>query len=362
MTYSPTDHFPSLFGIGLTRRAPFTRHRHHRGVHWRTGLVQPRPTYRLPAASGRLEFLEHRTPDGLSFAAVHNSRGLWSVVFEGVGWAHLPDAVAVDPALVYVKAITVTGPGRIDAALRHARSIKSPKVASSVIDEIARIHPVPATQSKTYLEVTYRGRALADRGARTIVLAELARRVPELLARMADSGGGAVRMVGTLDLQEIVQAAYDPITDRSGPPRRGRPGGNSSGPVAAEEYWDAYHHDTAWSITWQTQDVPRTSIGPGVVADLTDPQNGLMNRRAALLLLPRSPQTSTPLSLLVTATVGEHTHLDAAAAAVESAADAVAIQLRRCRGSQAAAFAATLPIGFAHTEHGASPDQPGELR
>ena len=64
---------------------------------------------------------------------------------------------------------------------------------------------------------------------------------------------------------------------------------------------------------------------------------------------------------MVTATVTSAEELIQAAATVESRAGAIPLRLRRCYGSQAAAFATTLPVGFVPWEHTVVPARVREL-
>ncbi len=62
-------------------------------------------------------------------------------------------------------------------------------------------------------------------------------------------------------------------------------------------------------------------------------------------------------SILMTATVADAANLERAVATMESRAGATQLRVRRCVGSQAAAFAATLPAGFVPWEHTIIPDK-----
>ena len=66
-------------------------------------------------------------------------------------------------------------------------------------------------------------------------------------------------------------------------------------------------------------------------------------------------------SLLVTVTVTSPERLDQAVSTMTSQAGRVPMRLRRCYGSQAAAFAATLPAGFVPWEHTVIPDRVREI-
>jgi hypothetical protein len=156
-------------------------------------------------------------------------------------------------------------------------------------------------------------------------------------------------------------------------------------------------------------DAPRAGIEATALAGLLAPQDGLLRKRVALLLRPAAPHSSAAAAeqdaatatfnasggsvrgrvtagasarvrateqarhevaagavlvrfdLTVTATVADPEHLPDAICAVEGAAGAVPLRLRRTNGSQAAAFAATLPVGFLPFEHTLLPDKAREL-
>jgi hypothetical protein len=164
-----------------------------------------------------------------------------------------------------------------------------------------------------------------------------------------------------------------------------------AGPDAADEEWDRYRHDGAWSITWGWQESPRQHVTAGVLTRLLSPSRHA--KRVTLIYRPlaagdaarvlesqvnaaafrdayrraqhrdetardaadRSRAVAAAveeargagvvlMSLYVTTTVTGLDDLDDAAADVESRADQARIQLRRAYGAQSAGFAATLPL------------------
>ena len=254
------------------------------------------------------------------------------------------------------------------------------------------------------------------------MLEELARRVPGICAGLAEAGGGTVDMVTGAELAAVLATAYDPThnpgqapDDLGGPDR---PDGarvdvgelwRGAGPVAAVESWGSYRHDSGTSITWEMTETPRSSVPATALAALSGPHPDLDRKRVALIVRPYAADRSTRqaesdaatavfnagnsarrrrvsatesarvsateqsrhevasgavlvrFSLLVTATVTDPDRLPAAEAAVTTRAGTVPIRLRRCHGTQAAAFAATLPAGFVPTEHTRVSDRLREL-
>lgn len=417
-------------GPAITRRAVFTRHTARGGHLWRSGVFSPNRDsgVTLPGMAGRLEMLEHVDATGQPFAIVHDRRrgGLWTLVLRAdadgpgmaeaeqvdtwvAGWSRFLATAGTDPALLACKVVVDTAPDPgtgLVTAVASAQAKDAPALAVAVMTECAHAYPALAASNATWVELTYRGRVIARKGERETVLGELARRVPGLVQSLTEAGGGAVTPATAVELTTVVRTAYDPAAHLDD---AAAPSWADAGPVAAQESWDAYRHDSGWSVSWEMDDAPRAGIDATALAHLMAPQVGLVRKRVALLLRPHSPDSSARaaendaatatfnataagprgripaaaslrmrateqarhevatgavlvrFNLLVTATVTDGEDLDHAAAAVESAAGAVPLRLRRCHGSQAAAFATTLPIGFIPSEHTVIPEKLREL-
>ena len=170
-----------------------------------------------------------------------------------------------------------------------------------------------------------------------------------------------------------------------------------AGPVASRELWGELIHDSARSITWEMHGAPRSKITENALTHLLVPHADFARKRVALLYRPHTPDESTRVaerdastanfvaqqskkrpsasaqlvqraaeqsrqevaagaasirfSLMVTATVRYDGDMAQAVSTLESRGRAVPIRLRRVYGAQAAAFAATLPVGFIPWEH-----------
>ncbi|MGQ0846560.1 MAG: SCO6880 family protein [Sporichthyaceae bacterium] len=417
-------------GPALTRRVVFHRHRAVGGTEWRAGTFSRNadPTVTLPGMAGRLQLLEQADAMGVPFAVVHDRRhgGLWTLVArcdaDGpgmaeteqvdtwvAGWARFLATAGTDTALTAAKVIVDTAPDpgtRLATAVRDTAAPGAPALAVAVMGECAATYPALAARNTTWVELTFRGRALARKGERDLVLAELARRVPGVLDGLAAAGGGSVSMATATEIAATVRSAYDPAAHVDDDP-----GVEwcDAGPLAATEQWASYRHDSGLSVSWAMHDAPRAGIEATALGHLLAPQPGLARKRVAILLRPAPPDASARaaendaatatfnagggtvrgrvtasnslrvrateqarhevatgavlvrFSVLVTATVTDPADLDTATAAVESAAGAVPLRLRRCDGSQAGAFAATLPIGFLPHLHTLISDKAREL-
>jgi hypothetical protein len=236
---------------------------------------------------------------------------------------------------------------------------------------------------------------------------QIGNRLPEIMRRMSATGVGGTRAMTVAEVAEMVRVAYDPAvaTEVESLKAQGEPPGiawDSAGPVASAEDWDYLRHDSGASITWQMVEAPRGAIQSQVLAPLLEPGKEFLRKRVTLVYRPHSPSEAarvadgdvrtmigqatarkgearatdslelqaarqsaaeeaagagmTRFSLLLTATVGDPVGLARAVDAVEEAAGASRVVLRRCYGAQSASFAAALGVGVVLNKHVAVPD------
>lgn len=373
-------------------------------------------TTRLPGMLAQTAVLESVDGFGRRFAVVRSTGGLYSITArcsaEGpsmqdqeqvdrwvAGWSTVLSSAGQESGLQCLKAITASEPdpgGRLPAMVSNLRASSSPELADAVMAECVATLPATSSEVSTYVELTYRGRFLSRRGDQAAILAELARKVPGLVAMLQTAGGGSVEMVTPGDLAALVRAAYDPAAAGSLEQAEldGLPGPtwDEAGPVAYHETWSDLTHDSGRSVTWEMQQPPRSSITENALAGLLKPHPDFARKRVALIYRPHTPDESTRVaerdsttanfvaqqgkkrpsaaaqrvqraaeqsrqevaagaaavrfSLLVTVTVRPDQDALQAVSTLEASGRGVPIRLRRVYGSQAAGFAATLPVGF----------------
>ena len=314
-------------------------------------------------------------------------------------------ACGQESGLVAAKAITDTAPdpgGRLPAMVTALRSPDSPPLAQQVMAETVADLPAASSDNTTYLELTFHGRALNRKGDQAAILAELARKATNLVAMAQAAGGGHVEMVKAPELVRLVRESYDPVTSPA--LEQAELDGDleplewaEAGPVASRELWGELVHDSARSITWEMHGAPRSKITEHAMTSLLLPHSDFARKRVALLYRPHTPDESTRVaerdastanfvaqqskkrpsasaqlvqraaeqsrhevaagagsirfSLMVTVTVRYDGDLAQAVSTLEARGRAVPIRMRRVYGAQAAAFAATLPVGFVPWEH-----------
>lgn len=316
-------------------------------------------------------------------------------------WGHWLAGLSFEPGLVAASVTIETAPDlghRLQREVEANLAEDAPGLARQALQEIVAAYPAGSAQVSTRIAVTYS--ATPRPGAKKRTLEEMAReigtRLPGLSSGLAMTGAGSARPMTAEQLAAAVRVAYDPaaqaILDES---PGNAPGWSSAGPVAAQEAWDHYRHDSGVSITWGMSEAPRGEVLSGVLTGLVSPHHDIARKRVTLLYRPHDPGTAARLverdrkdarfrlsgpttaardavavaaadqsareeakgagvvrfAMLVTATVRDFENLKAAAAAIDTLAPPARVQLRRMYGSQASAFAAALPLGIVLPAH-----------
>ncbi len=277
----------------------------------------------------------------------------------------------------------------------------APEDARQLMQELVWRSPAAAADVDTRVSITFnpgkgetRTKGLADQTA------EISRHLVGLEAALASCGVGVLGRATDYELSGLVRTAFDP-TARGEVNRlvSGSQGDaaellewGEAGPVAAEEHWDSYQHDSGISVSWAWTEPPRQAVASDVLARLVSPGNH--PKRVTLMYRPvpageaariletqvnaamfrqqwravqkreetardrtdrdlalRAAQEEAQgaglvlVSMYVTVTVDDPDNLSSAIADVEARADQSKIRLRKLFGSQALGFATTLPAG-----------------
>jgi len=389
----------------------------------RTGTVAEHPSaWQLPGVLASTELLTVDDGRGVPFGLVWDRRSgyltatlrcaaasTWLVDGEDAdgwvaNWHAWLASLGYLPMLKWV-AVTVDTSPAPGSALRHT---VLPQVHPNAPADVRRLmhalverSPGTAADIETRVSVTFDPTAsqlqLRDVTERA---AEVSRQLTGLESALAACGVTVLGRARAQQLAATVRAAYDPAS--RGEIARvigGGDGGDDllqwgdAGPVAADEGWDTYRHDSGLSVSWAWREAPRQQVTSGVLTRLLSP--GRHSRRVTLLYRPLSAGDAARVlegqvnaaafrdayrraqkrdetardaadrdrarqaaqeeaegagvvlvSMYVTATVTSDVELAEAVSDVEARADQSKIQLRRLYGSQSAGFATTLPVGF----------------
>lgn len=279
----------------------------------------------------------------------------------------------------------------------------APASARRVLRQLVDVSPGAAADVETRVSITFDP---AHSPARPRNLDESVAEISRALPGLADSlGGCGLTVLGRAspaDLAAAVRAAYDPhargdvarlLGTRDTAAIGQHLDWDTAGPVAAEERYDHYRHDDAWSVSWAWHEAPRAWVHADVLARLLAP--GPYPKRVSLIYRPLSAGDAARIvdrevnaaafrdalraaqrrdenardradkeralraareeaagagvgliSMYVTVTVTAEDELGRAVADIESRAEVAKIRLRRMWASQAAGFATTLPCGI----------------
>lgn len=253
-------------------------------------------------------------------------------------------------------------------------------------------------------ELSLRSKDKATRRTRSSgeMAALIGSRLAGQLRDLGMTGVGAPQPMTASELAEMVRVAYDPMTATavSGCRANDQPADitwQTAGPSGAVESWNTYQHDSGHSITWQMVEAPKGIVEARVLEDLLAPSDAVDRKRVTLIYRPHDPARAADIvdedmrtavgratarkgearaaetarleaarqaareeasgagvirfATLVTATVTDETRLAAAADTVAQLGRASRIRLRRCYGTQAAAFQQALGVGVIPTSH-----------
>jgi hypothetical protein len=224
-----------------------------------------------------------------------------------------------------------------------------------------------------------------ERGACTLVLREVA----WLRRQLADAGIDSGSLLDPGELAEAVRRGFEPDAAPMASP--GAMAAAWPWPMALEAEWGRARADGTWHVTYWMAEWPRREVGPdflgplllcgvrgavSVVMEPVDPAQAArrveqartadiadaeLRRRGGFLHSARRRREEEVLAAreheladghaqyrftgYVTVSAGSPEALEDACARVEQAAGRSAVDLRRCYGDQAAAFACTLPLG-----------------
>ena len=381
--------------------------------------VIPYGSHRLPGLLAASRLVEGRDSYGRPFALIAIPRTRhYTVVFEcnadGAAlvdqeqvdtwvahWGHWLAALGYEPGLV-AASVTIETAADLGHRLReevHANTDpNAPALARAALEEIVWNYPVGSARVSTRIAVTYA--ALPHPGGKRrdqdAMVREIGMRIPGLVSGLEMTGAGSARPMTADQLFRAVRIAYDPEAEAGMDAAEGRETRwDDVGPVAAQESWDHYVHDSGHSITWGMSEAPRGEVLSGVMNGLVSPHHDIARKRVTFLYRPHDPASAariverdrkdtrfrldgaasaarneidvmksdqsaieeargagvTRFTVLVTATVHSAEELPVAAAAVDTLAAPARLRLRRMYGSQASAFAAGLPLGVVLPDH-----------
>ena len=410
----------------LLARLAWARGRRRRAHLYRSGIVGVVSTGRhtLPGVAAATELLDSVDAYDRPMGLIHvPSSGHYAVVLrcdaDGAGlvdpeqvetwvaaWGLWLANLAHEPGLAGATVTVETAPDpgtRLAAEVSATVRPDSPRLARAVMSEIVASYPTGSSSISTRVQLVYRAGGPGGVAGAEAMAVELGSRVPVLAGTLATTGAGVATPMSAAEIAETVRVGYDPAAallidaaraegDRCGPGI----GWADAGPVAAQEAWDHYRHDSGVSSSWVMSQAPRGTVLSGVLSRLVGPHPDIARKRVTLVYRPHDPGTAAQLveadvrsaqflatsrrqgsarddlalrsarqsaaeeaagagvvrfSLLVTLTVDQPGQRQHAERVLEGLGATARLQLRRAWGAQAVTFAAGLPTGIILPEH-----------
>lgn len=430
---------PAWREIGL--RWAWRRSRNSRSCLYRSGLVGTTEDdgYRLPGLLARSRVWPAQDSYACPFALIeHPGTNQWTVVLavnptggalissterdmRVAQWDRWLAGLGREPGIDQIAVVLdqIPDSGRIlQACVSDMIAPGCPAFAEQVMRDAAAVYPTGGAQISAYLALTFSGRQLqvppgggTDVDSASLAAVEIGTRLPGLARALSATGTGEGRPLTVAQLSAQVRAWYDPAVQLALAEAEALaqdPGitWDEAGPVAAEETWDTYRHDSGLSRVFELTLPPRGTVFDSVLMPLVSPLPGVERKRVTILYRPLDAAEApnvldlqiraarnraarrqglvhahdsvevraamqaaqeeatgagvTSFAMLVTVTVDGDTpdaaeELRRASETVTRAGRAAQLRLRPVTGAQAVAFATGLAVGLVPANHSLLP-------
>ncbi len=377
----------------------------------------------LPGLAASLEAIDALDALGRPFALLSHPLGhVSAVISTSSDGASLVDDDQVDqwvaswgawlanlshePGLVACQVVIESAPDhgtRLRREVADHLAVDAPQLARDVLNECVDTYPMGGATITCRVGLTWSRLPRTRTGQKRRTVEEMAidvgQRLPGLTTGLGAAGAGPARPMVAAEIAAACRVAYDPAIGADLEligSAEADIAWQDCGPLATEEHWDRYRHDSGMSTSWQMVEAGRAAVFAGRLARLLAPHPDVARKRVALLFRPHSPAEATKVverdrrdalfaaqsrkvgrardtfevraaeqaaneeaagagllrvGMVVTATVTDPDKLDAAITAVDNAATTSRLRLRRASGSQASSFIAALPLGMVLPEH-----------
>lgn len=190
-----------------------------------------------------------------------------------------------------------TAPDWGGRTMRYTESLIDPRAAAFAQTAVRQSAARPmhgASASSTFVTITFRPSMLNDQdkdAERRHAVAEIARRLPAIIYRLASTGAGVAVPMPASEIIENVKSAYDPAVAQLIEEAKldGEPAvieWADAGPAAAELSWNKYRHDSGTSIVWQMTRAPRGPVTARTINRLLEPHAAIDRKRVTIIYRP----------------------------------------------------------------------------
>jgi hypothetical protein len=271
--------------------------------------------FKPPGLAATSELSEYTDAQGRPFAIVSlPKRNLHTVVFHAfpdggalvdedqvdvwvARWGMWLAALGDEPGLIAASVTVETSPDsgeRLKRELAATTKPDAPEAARRMLSEIAEAYPTGSAMINATVTLTFRG----VRGWNRPDKIALAGRVTHFAAELHGTGAGSARPMTAAELCERVRTAYDPDAQEAFDDARAHGEQvnltwDEVGPVASDNEFSHYRHDSGVSVTWAMTAPPRGNVTADVLVRLLRPHPELARKRVTLLYRPLDSSTAS---------------------------------------------------------------------
>ncbi|WP_280421397.1 SCO6880 family protein [Nocardia carnea] len=380
------------------------------------GLLAPSRLYRGQSVDGHLFGMIHlpkfgeytivlrawpQGSEAVDQALVDQWVAAWGSFLASLGSA--PDIKAIVPV---IDTVPETG-NRLMNEVSTLTHEDSPEVAADVLWELAGQLASQRVQLEPRLAITFEATTPERRKIPAEQALEIGRRLPGILAALAEAGVRAEPMPPD-QIITFVRRSYDPAAQADLEAAAADPDGHGvtwamAGPQDQQQCYDRYLHAGAVSITWEMTKAPPGVMTERVLQRLLEPNPDVPRKRVAIVYRPHSaaeaativdddyrnarvseqntrgglvsPAASirvagaeqarqeqarghglTRYGILVTITAARGEDLPRIDALIQDLSKQARLTIRRCYTYQSAAFAGSLGVGVILPQHASVPE------
>ncbi|MBO0878803.1 MAG: hypothetical protein J2P17_00100 [Mycobacterium sp.] len=325
------------------------------------------------------------------------------------GWGTFLATYGGQPDISSIAAVIDTVPETGNRLMSEVSTITrpdAPDITRQVMWELGSQLARERVQLEARLAITFEATTPERRKVPAEQALEIGRRLPGITTALAEAGLRA-RPMTAAEVAAFVRRSYDPATqaDLEAATATGDGHGitwNNAGPISKQEYWDRLMHCGANSITWEMTAPPKGTFHERVLQPLLEPNLEIVRKRVAIVYRPHAAAEATNIvdndfrnavvaeqntrtglisatarmrvqtasqareeqarghgltryGALVSVTVPRGHDLPRIDAMIKDLSSQARLQITRCYGYQAAAFAAGLGVGVILPEHSSVP-------
>jgi hypothetical protein len=163
----------------------------------------------------------------------------------------------------------------------------SPEFSRQVMKEIkAQYSESHLYKTKTWITITYIGydRATNRKLTAKKMLSNIESNYYNIKNNLAITGAGAISALEEPDLVRLIRAAYDPSSQEllENATTDDSLSFKDAGPIAHQEFWDYYKHDSGISSSWVMREAPRGVIHSNILNGAFRASQEMLSKRLAI--------------------------------------------------------------------------------